>query len=158
MARTGSSAGFGAVKAALVAPELAFEAPGYKIRSRESYVMVRKVNQPMSAQIKESDWKVFKEISPIALNRFCGRILSELRRAADDSAKSPHERYLAIYKLIERRDKEMADAFNDFRRSTAFFQVGIMYALGALEEEEFGRFSQEMQDLVRSLYTKGRRG
>lgn len=73
--------------------------------------MVRKVNQPMSAQIKESDWKVFKEISPVALNRFCDRILSELRRAADDPAKSPHERYLAIYKLIERHDKEIADAY-----------------------------------------------
>ena len=71
-------------------------------------------------QIAESDWKIFREIHPVALARFCERILGEVMRLADDTGTPSHERYLLVYKLIQQRETEIADAFNDMRRSTAY--------------------------------------
>src|SRR5215813_7777767 len=48
----------------------------------------------MSHEIKESDWKLLRQLHPVALERFCRRILEELERINSDSAKSFHQRYL----------------------------------------------------------------
>jgi hypothetical protein len=73
----------------------------------------------LAKDVDEADWKVFRELRAIALERFCERALSEVARlAADTEKKSNHERYLAVYRLLEKRDGELAAAFNDFRRLT----------------------------------------
>ena len=65
----------------------------------------------MIGQINEPDWQVFRRLQPIALERFCARVLAEIGRIAADDRKNSHERYLAIYKLIHERDEQLADAF-----------------------------------------------
>jgi hypothetical protein len=103
----------------------------------------------MTRQIPESDWKLFRQLHPVALERFCERTLSEVGRLAADSGKSAHERYLAMYRLLQRRDKELAQAFDDMRRSTAWHQLAILRSRGLLTDEEFARFSSETQGAVR---------
>jgi hypothetical protein len=73
----------------------------------------------MLPSISEADWKVFRQLRPVALERFCERALAEVGRLASDPNKTSHERYLSVFRLIERRDRELADAFDDPRRSTA---------------------------------------
>src|SRR5688500_9560819 len=97
----------------------------------------------MTRTISESDWKVFRQLQPVALDRFCQRVLSEVGRLADDAGKSNHERYLAVFRLIERRDRELADAFDGMRRSTAWRQLAWIQSHGLLSEEEMSRFSDE---------------
>src|SRR5439155_25018794 len=99
-------------------------------------------------QIEEADWKVFRQLHPVALERFCERILAEIERAGTNPAKSYHERYLDIFRLIKRRDKQLGDAFNDFRRSTALLQIAIIRSRGLLTDEEFARFSPETREAV----------
>jgi hypothetical protein len=53
-----------------------------------------------------------------------------------------------VYQLVRRRDKELADAFNDFRRSTAFFILGHIQSHDLLTEEEMARFSPETRAVV----------
>jgi len=102
----------------------------------------------MTRQIPESDWKLFRQLHPVALERFCERTLSEVGRLTADSGKSAHERYLAVFRLLQRRDKELAQAFDDFRRSTAWCQLAILRSRGLLTDEEFARFSPETQGAV----------
>jgi hypothetical protein len=71
----------------------------------------------MHAHIKESDWKLLRELSPIALDRLCQRIIEEVQAICGDSGQSNHERYLAMYKHIRRREEDIAIAFDDMRRS-----------------------------------------
>jgi hypothetical protein len=97
----------------------------------------------MAREISESDWKLFCRLHPLALERFCERVLSEVGRLTADSGKGAHERYLTIFKLLQRRDKELAEAFEDLRRSTAWRQLAILRSRGLLTEEEFARFSPE---------------
>jgi hypothetical protein len=97
----------------------------------------------MRPDILESDWKHFRQLYPVALERFCQRVLSEVGRLAADTGKSSHERYLAVCKLIKRRDKELADAFDDLRRSTAVHQLATLQFHELLTDEELARFSPE---------------
>ena len=105
----------------------------------------------MERGIPEADWKVFRQVRPVALDRFCTRVLAEVAEVRADAGKSNHERYLAIFKLLQRRDKELADAFNDFRRSTAVVQLARIQSLELLTEEEFGRFSAETRSAVQMI-------
>jgi hypothetical protein len=102
----------------------------------------------MSRQLNEPEWKVLRELRPIALDRFCRRALSEVGLIASDTTRGAHERYLAVFKLPERRDDELANAFNDVRRSTALQCLLCIKSLDLLTEEEMARFSPETRNAV----------
>ncbi len=99
-------------------------------------------------EIKESDWKILLQLHSDALERFCKQILLEIEFIHSQSTKSFHQKYLDIYATLQRRDKEIAQTFNNLRRSTALIQLVEMKARGLLIEDEFSRFSQETQDIV----------
>lgn len=75
----------------------------------------------MPQGIAESDWKLFRQLHPVALERFCQQILRKIESINADNSKIFHQRYLDIYKVIKRRDKELSTTFNDLRRSTALW-------------------------------------
>ncbi len=102
-------------------------------------------------EIKESDWKLFRQLHPIALERFCERLLAESEGLHRDTTRSAHERYLAIYQFFRQRDQEVARLFDDFRRSTALMQLAAIKGQGLLTDEEFARFSQETQNIIAVL-------
>jgi hypothetical protein len=107
----------------------------------------------MLDQIREAEWRILREIKPIALERFCERILSEVSRLASDTDKSAHERYLAIFKLMDQKDDEIANGFNDMRRSTAMRRLAFIKYLDLLTEDEMARFSPETREFVDFLVT-----
>jgi len=102
----------------------------------------------MERGFPESDWKLFRKLQLLALDRFCQRVLAEVSQLAADVGKSSHERYLAVFKLLQRRDKELADAFNDPRRSTALVQLAQIRFRKLLTDEEFAGFSPETRASV----------
>ena len=105
----------------------------------------------MERGIHESDWKLFRRLQPLALDRFCQRVLADVTRLAADRDTSNHERYLAVFKLLQRRDAELADAFNHPRRSTALIQLARIRFQELLTEDEFMRFSPETRASVQVL-------
>ncbi len=105
----------------------------------------------MPLNIPESDWRRFKEIHPRLLELYCSRILHELTVASERPGSSAHERYVKVYKLIEDRDKQLARAFNDFRRSTAIMQMGIMLRMKLLTDEDLRLFSEQTQTQVEGI-------
>ena len=105
----------------------------------------------MSREIKESDWKLLRQLHKAALERFCQRILHEIEAINSDNTKSFHQRYLDIFNVIERRDREIAQCFNNMRRSTALAQLALMQASGLITEEEFMSFSSETRSVLEAL-------
>lgn len=105
----------------------------------------------MPRDIKESDWKRFKVLRQLALERFCERVLLDIGCIGADAGKSQHERYLDIYRLIRDRDKELGRAFNDLSRSKAVIQIVQIRSLCLLTEEELAGFSEELRSIL-SLY------
>jgi hypothetical protein len=57
------------------------------------------------AYFHESDWRVFRNLHAIALERFCQRVLSDINQLSSDARRTSHQRYLAVFKLIERCDR-----------------------------------------------------
>ena len=102
----------------------------------------------MSRSSAESEWKLFRKLQPIALERFCQRVLAEVERIAANTKKTSHERYLAVFKLIEKRDEELAAAFDNPRRSTFFRQLAFIESLKLLTEEEMAGFSSETRETL----------
>ncbi len=97
----------------------------------------------MERTIPESDWKVLRQLHPIALDRFCRRLLSEIEQILSDASQASHARYLKIYELIDQRNEEMSGAFDDMRRSMATLRIASIRYHGLFTEEEFARFSPE---------------
>jgi uncharacterized DUF497 family protein len=83
----------------------------------------------MSRDIAESDWRVLRELRPLALERLCERALDEIRTVSAEVGKTFHERFRAVYGLVERRNDDIARAFDAPRRSQAFFQLALMKSL-----------------------------
>jgi ABC-type histidine transport system ATPase subunit len=105
----------------------------------------------MSRDIEESDWKLMRKLHPIALERFCQRVLAEIESISRDSAKSSHQRYLEIFGVIKRRDEQIAEMFNNPRRSTAIRRLAAMRSHELVTEEEFAAFSPEVRSVVAIL-------
>jgi hypothetical protein len=99
----------------------------------------------------ESDWKVLRQLAPIALDRFCLRVLDEIERISADTSKTAHERYSQIHQLIDDRDRTLSRAFDDMRRSTAFLRLANICAAKLLTEDEMTRFSTKTRDAVALL-------
>jgi hypothetical protein len=98
--------------------------------------------------IPETDWKTFKRLRLVALDRFSQRVVDECQAICTDKALTAHERYLKLYERVQKRNEEMAPAFDDFRRSTALLCLRLMVSDGLLTEQETSEFSSEVQRAV----------
>ena len=101
----------------------------------------------MPNSISESDWKLFRNLHAGALERLCQKVIEQIQATAA-SSQSYHERYSAIYALVKDRDKQIAEAFNDLRRSTALMQLAILRAQDLVTESELDAFSSETQQFL----------
>jgi hypothetical protein len=104
-------------------------------------------------QGRESDWKKFTKLKKIALERFCESVLDESRVLCDRKDLTAHARYLDMYKLIQKRDKELGRTFDGHSRSRADQQLRDMYNKGLITEDELSKFSEETQNLVTLRFT-----
>ena len=102
----------------------------------------------MAREIKESDWKLFRQLHGIALERFSQRVLEEVRLAATDAKDGYHACYLKVYAHIQNRDGTMARAFNDPKRSMAIIQLANIVEEGLLTDDELKKFSAETLEAV----------
>jgi hypothetical protein len=105
----------------------------------------------MTADFPERDWKILRDLKPLALQRFCDRVLSEVEDLIHDPSRDSHERYLELYKFIEERDKALARTFDALRRSSALGQLSMMRAQKLITDEEFSRFSETTREAVTLL-------
>jgi hypothetical protein len=102
----------------------------------------------MPGGIPEGDWKIFRQLHSVWLDRYCTRVNEEMKRGLSQSGLSPHERYLKVYRFIHDKDRELGLAFNDFRRSTATLQIRLIKNLGVITDEELSRFSESTRKVL----------
>lgn len=101
--------------------------------------------------ISEPDWKEFRQLHQVALERFCQRILAEVQTLAADQTKSGHERYLAIFQTITERHQQIKEVFSGMRRSTAQLQLIHFQSLSLMTEDEILRFSVELREWLSTV-------
>jgi hypothetical protein len=106
-------------------------------------------------EISEPDWRVLRRLHPLALERFCERVLAEVDRVSRDGAKNHHARYLQIFRIIEQRNGEMVRIFDNPRRSYALTMLAQMRTQGLLTEDEFSSLSPETRGAIQMLLGAG---
>ncbi|MEP7244013.1 MAG: hypothetical protein ABI885_10020 [Gammaproteobacteria bacterium] len=87
-------------------------------------------------------------MQPLALERLCKRVLAEIESVQHDGARTFHQRYLDIYRIVERHDRKMTAIFDDIRRSNAILKLALMCSSGLLEEPEIASFSEETRAAI----------
>ena len=105
----------------------------------------------MERGIKESDWKLFREIHPIALERFGERALAELQYLMTDKSKPAIERFWEMEGAARERAKDLRMFFDDIRRSNALLQLTAMRCRKLITDEEMARFSPEIRERVAEM-------
>jgi hypothetical protein len=111
----------------------------------------------MTHGVPESDWRVFSELRKVALERFCARVLEEIEASSSDASRSYHERYLTVYRLLQKRDEQLAIAFNNPRRSGMMIQLVALHMYGLLQPEELARFTPQTRTGIESVVAEARR-
>lgn len=99
----------------------------------------------------EKDWRIFRELREGALERFYVSILAEASTVANDAARPPHDRYVNLWKLLKERDRELSNAFDNPRRSTALQQLLWLLRLDLIDDEDLERFSEETRKKVATI-------
>ena len=108
----------------------------------------------MTREIPERDWKTLRRLTPRLLDRFCQKVLDEAVRLGEGSTQTSHERYLNLYRYLKKQDHPLGEAFDDHKRSTAFFKLANIYSLGLVTEEEFAEFSEETRDVILTIASR----
>lgn len=88
----------------------------------------------------------------MALQRFCQRTLDEVRSVASDRTAPPRELYRRVFRLVNARDNELANMFDDVRRSTMLVRLLAIYREGLLEPDELVRFSEGTRERILWLH------
>ena len=101
--------------------------------------------------IKESDWKTFRKLRELALDRYCQRVLKDVQQLLGNRDDSNHERYLKLWALLQDRDETIAIAFNNPRRSNAFVQLVNIVAEDLLTTAELSQFSEDLRERIESV-------
>ena len=101
--------------------------------------------------IIESDWKKFKELRKIALDRFCQGVLADTKTITQHGALSAHTRYCMIYGLINDRNRDMARMFDGLARSSALWKLTLMVSHDLLTDAELSILSDDARKLVSDI-------
>jgi hypothetical protein len=66
----------------------------------------------------------------------------------NDNARGFHPRYLDIFEIVQRRDREMERIFNDLKRSNALAMLTQIRANDLLMEQEFSNLSADTRNAI----------
>lgn len=101
--------------------------------------------------LPEADWKVLRELSKVAYERFCERSLGEVSVVLADAARTKGNQFDEVFRLMKDRDDDLRSIFGNDSRSTAFIRMLALRSRSLLTDEEFARFSAETREAVDSV-------
>lgn len=93
--------------------------------------------------MKESDWKIFKQIKDKAIELFCSRALEEFEEIIKDKEAKPADTYTLLYRIVINRDKQMSLIFDGHSRSKATLQLMAIRGEGLADQELLQKLSSE---------------
>ena len=101
--------------------------------------------------ILEKDWKKIRAMKDEKLNAVCANILDEINQVIRNKEENNHKAYLKIWDIVNTRDKDVADMFNDLKRSNAVYKLALWYKNGYLTEKELNVFSDGTRSIINVL-------
>jgi len=100
--------------------------------------------------VPEQDWKVFRELREVALERLCERALGDAMAVIEKRDESHHKRFLELFDLLVDRNQDIARGFDAPRRSAMLAQLSFIHSLELLESDELARLSASTLEAIES--------
>ena len=101
--------------------------------------------------IREKDWKLARSIKERVLDLACERILEKASKLIEGDDEGSHAKYLGLWSLIRKEDKQIGFMFNDFKRSGAMQQISLWKHHGLITDEEFSQFTPETRERIEGI-------
>ncbi len=98
-------------------------------------------------EIPERDWKRWRALRDIALERYCVKILDGVTKFKSGKGGA-HERYLKLWKFLLKHDRIIGIVFNNPRRSTAYMQMHAALTEGLITRDELAEMSDVTQERI----------
>lgn len=98
--------------------------------------------------ISESDWRKFKNLRALALDRFCQGVLADAKTISEHGALSAHARYGMLYGVIHDRNKDMVHMFDYYSRSSAYSCLALIVHHDLLTDAELAILSEQALEAI----------
>ncbi|MBX7104585.1 MAG: hypothetical protein K1X57_10925 [Gemmataceae bacterium] len=105
----------------------------------------------MSRDIGEADWKRFRGLHPDARSRYYAGALAKVRAVLSSQHTTDVERFTTLARLVDHQTHEGSHLFDDFRRSTAVFQLACWRSEGLVTDDEFATFTPETRSAIEQI-------
>jgi hypothetical protein len=102
-------------------------------------------------KIPEADWKKLRSLHETTLSKACAQILDTAGTILNNRAGREHDAYLELWRLLQEQNEMIARMFDDFRRSTAIFNLAGWYGRGLISDADLARFSEETQRMIKAF-------
>lgn len=102
-------------------------------------------------KIPEADWKKLRSLHETTLSKACAQILDTAGTILDKRADREHDAYLELWQLLQEQNEETSRMFDDFRRSTALFNLAGWYGRGLVSDADLATFSTETQRTIKAF-------
>ena len=106
------------------------------------------------SQIPEQDWKKLRSLKDKVLNAVCADILDEINKVYLSKGNENHKAYLETWDIINRKNNDIADMFDDLRRSNAIFKIALWYGNGYLTDNELKEFTDQTYNTIKYLLNR----
>ena len=97
------------------------------------------------ADFPERDWKYLRSIHGEMLEALSRRINDEVRQVLARADLSENEKRRSIYDIVRRRDRIVAECFDDWRRSTIIERCWALRRHGLLKPEYMEKLDAQTQ-------------
>ncbi|WP_157493125.1 hypothetical protein [Desulfonatronovibrio magnus] len=99
----------------------------------------------------ERDWKYIRKIKNDLLCSLCTRINSKSMDILRQGEGSEYDKYIALYRHIEKSDRIVGDCFNDFKRSSFLMKLTHLQFHGILKDEHIENLSPETRESLKAI-------
>jgi hypothetical protein len=102
----------------------------------------------MRGALPEKDWKYLRSIEKELLAELCRRINQRSVEIVQSESGTEHEKYLTLFRHIEKSDDIIAKCFNDWRRSNLDMKLRFLRRYDLLSPEVLQNLSEEALQLL----------
>jgi len=109
------------------------------------------MEEDMSHDIPERDWKKLRALKDSALDVACERIFHRINGVIESRGTESHRYYLKLWKIMREEDEKISLMFDDLKRSTAVFKLAMWRRNGILSDESFSELTEETQNRIETI-------
>jgi hypothetical protein len=99
----------------------------------------------------ERDWKFLRSVFDEMLEALSRRINDEVRAILARTDMSENEKRRSVYDIVRKRDRVVAECFDDWRRSRLYERCWALKQHGLLKPEYIAKLTPESQKAISPL-------